>query len=103
MSFSLQKGGAPFIVRTEQAAQIQDAIMKQATLLKEERDAAAVVKAEAVLLKKEMDAAAVTAAAAEAAKWLTLAQLIAGDYSSCTRQPVDEQTKELWLCDAEFL
>eukprot|EP01052_Picozoa_sp_SAG31_P026291 SAG31_NODE_2371_length_5851_cov_4.577886_4_plen_252_part_00 len=102
ITFTLCAGGKTFMVKTKEAATIGAAVSKQKTTLQQEQDATRAAAEAAAQRAAEEKAAADAAAAAEAAKWLTLEQLIAGEYDSCTQQPVDEKTKELWLCDEEF-
>ena len=69
-----------------------------AQALKKQRDEAkAKAKAEA-----DAKAAEQAAEAAERAKYLSFEQLKSGDYSGCTRLPVDEKNKEDWLTPDEF-
>ena len=94
----LLKTGKKWTVQTTEGEAIVEAIKKQAQAIKAERDAIAAKAAkEEAERKKQADAVA-----AEKAKWLTLAQLQSGDYSGCSRVPVDEKNKEDWLRPEEF-
>jgi hypothetical protein len=100
VDFTLHAGGRVWRVLTEEGAAIEAAIMKQATALRDELDAKKAAAAAAVAAKREAEAAAAAAAAEEASRWLTLVELQAGEYGRCSRQPVDEGTKELWCAHA---
>eukprot|EP01052_Picozoa_sp_SAG31_P007344 SAG31_NODE_350_length_17241_cov_156.139715_2_plen_261_part_00 len=94
--------GGKWVVKTKQGQDIIKAINSQAVKYKTELDRQAKERRdqEAAAARKAEEEAA--AAAAEAAKWLTLEELQSGNYARCSRQPVDEKNKELWLSDADF-
>jgi hypothetical protein len=90
--------GKKWVLLTVEGALIKEAIRKQALAIKAERDA----KAKAAEEARQKAEAERQAKAAEAAKWLSYEQLQSGDYSGCSRLPVDEKNKEDWLNDEVF-